>query len=188
MKYEANSNEYKRRAQRTRVHLFALKQTFGIQVCIYTKAKSIVQGCVYTMLLKLICAVCFLFVLEDGLNKVNNQQNKHRLSPSSVEAGILKGWLSRIFKNARPPSNRRKADQASDNMDQATDIAREIADNKRSQEERERKEHEQRRAREKATRDERRMEGRDRNRNNGGGRDRSREKANRDRDRLDRGK
>ena len=120
----------RRRKEQGYIYL-SLKQTFGIKVCIYTKAKSIVQGCVYTMLLKLICAVCFLFVLEDGLNKVNNQQNKHCLFPSSVEASILKGWLSRIFKNARPPSNRRKADQASDNLDQATDIAREIADNKR---------------------------------------------------------
>lgn len=147
----------------------------------------------HTMFLKLICTVCFILVLEDGLNMINNQQqqHKHNLFPPSVEAGFsLRGILSKIFKKARPPSNRRKADQASENLDQANDIAREIAEKKRSREERERKEHEQRRSREKATRDERRMEnrGRNRNRNNGSGRDRSREKANRDRERLDRGK
>ena len=127
--------------------------------------------------LKLACVLCFIFVLEDGLNLLSGNDEKQSFLVPSVEAGFFKKILDKIRK-AKPPSNRRKADQASDNLDGAIDTAREIAERHRKQE---RKEHERRRAHEKATRDERRMHG-----NKRSGRDRSREKANRDCDRMDR--
>ena len=135
-----------------------------------------------TKLLKLVCVVCFIFVLEDGFNMLGGEHPGEMIrlnlfSPPSVEAGWIKKVLSKL-KNARPPSLRRKADQAKDNQDRASETARNISERR----DRERKEHEQRRSREKATRDERRNHGGRR-----GGRDRSREKANRDRDRMDRG-
>ena len=128
-------------------------------------------------------------ILQDGM-KWMDDENRSTITISSVETGWLKNLFKKL-KNSKPPNNRKKADQAMDNMDRASETAKQIANQRREREERERREHERRRAHEKAKRDEERMNrrsGSDRNRErNRGGRDRAREKAERDRDRLDRG-
>ncbi|XP_066921461.1 uncharacterized protein [Clytia hemisphaerica] len=148
-------------------------------------------------IINLLFAVCFILVLQDGLYYLGSDENygpPSTLLLQTVEAKPFKGLLKKLFeklKKTRPPNNRKKTDQASDNLDRATEVGERIA-----RERKEREEHARRRAHEKAKRDEERMNrmssnrrsGSDRNRErNNGGRDRTREKVERDRERLDRG-
>ena len=164
-----------------------------------------------SQLVRVLFLVCVILVLDDTLRLLpmyhnngtvsfgfRNSEKSILLPGAEAKAGWFKKIVEKLLKKTRDrfkkgPTNKDKADALKDNID----LAKEIAQKRKAEHDRrekERREREKQRAREKALRDERRMNrleghrsGSDRNdrRRDRTDRDRAREKAERDRGRLE---